>query len=120
VEEKEYLGRLCEGVGRVLRRHEIRKLRQRIRSLEDTNLLEEELHPIVKEVLASAGHLEDILKYARCRHPDPAVWRDASDWSEAVFRAAYLMVLEDMRDLLFKAVIGRLPAGALAASRGRL
>lgn len=94
------------------------ELRRRVRSAEDMVLLEEELHPIVKEVLASAGHLEDILKYARFRTPDPAVWRDASDWSEVVFRAAYLMVLEDVKDMVHKALTGRLP-GALVRDTGR-
>ncbi|MBN1808862.1 MAG: hypothetical protein JW909_07310 [Planctomycetes bacterium] len=65
---------------------------------DDAGRAEELLHPYVTGVLARAEHLEDILKASGREDPDPSVWRDAVNWSEVVFRAAYLMVLEDMKE----------------------
>jgi hypothetical protein len=48
--------------------------------------------------LARADQLEDVLKASGRTDPDPSVWRDAVNWSEVLFRVAYLMVLGDMKE----------------------
>ena len=118
VEEKEYLEAVIRAAGGFLEQHPVTALEREITKPEDLCFFEEELHPFVQEVVASAGRLEDILKYARFREPEPSVWRDASGWPEVVFRAAYLMVLEDIKGIIFKAVTGGLPSGALTGGTG--
>ena len=114
MEEREYLEAVIRAAGGFLEQHPAASLRREMTDPGDLASIEEELHPFVQEVIASTGQLEDILKYARFREPEPSVWHDASDWSEVVFRAAYLMVLEDIKGIIFKAVTGGLPSGALA------
>lgn len=119
MEEKEYLEAVVRAAGGFLKQHPVASLSQQVSDPADLTVVEKELHPFVQEVIASAGQIEDILKYTRFRLPDPSVWRDASDWSEVVFRAAYLMVLEDVKEILFKALTGKLPSGALTGGSSR-
>ncbi|HHN46982.1 MAG TPA: hypothetical protein ENN09_06025 [Planctomycetes bacterium] len=64
----------------------------------DTASLDKFLHPYVTGVLSRAESLEDVVKASGRDDPDPAIWRDAEKWSEVLFRAAYQMVMKDIKE----------------------
>lgn len=115
MKEREYLEALCWAVRGFLKAHQTDNLCERLESADGAAWLERELDAHVRRVLA-AGRPEDIVKWARFRALEPAVWREAGEWPEVLFRAAYTMVLEDLKMLLTKALSGELPAAALGES----
>lgn len=95
LDKKTYLELVLNGAAQFAAQFGVENVR---RAAADPGSLDAALHPFVTGILARADHLEDVLKVSGRTDPDPKVWRDAVNWSEVLFRAAYLMVLEDLKE----------------------
>ena len=96
LDKKTYLELIMNGSAQFIAENGFDKI---CRDLTDNpQSLDNLFHPYVTGILARTDQLEDILKASGRTDPNPSVWRDAVNWSDVLFRVAYLMVLEDMKE----------------------
>jgi len=96
LDRKTYLELLLNGATQFINETGIDRLRKAFAGGDED--VEELLHAYVTGILARADRLADVIKVAGRDDPDPRVWRDAVNWSEVLFRVAYLMVMEDLKE----------------------
>jgi hypothetical protein len=95
LDKKTYLELLSNGAAQFAVQFGVENVRK---AAADPGSLNAALHPFVTGILARADRLEDVIKVSDRTDPDPKIWRDAVNWSEVLFRVAYLMVLEDLKE----------------------
>ena len=96
LDKKTYLELIMNGSMQFIAEKGLDKIRQVLS--DSPQSLDDLLHPYVTGILARADSLEDVIKVSGRTDPDPSIWRDAVNWSEVLFRVAYLMVLEDLKE----------------------
>jgi hypothetical protein len=63
----------------------------------------------VEGILSEVDHLEDVIKWADLREPDPGLWRDASSWQGVLIGAAMAVLVADIRSCAQRIIDGELP-----------
>jgi len=63
----------------------------------------------LKGALADIDCPEDVLKWSGLREPDPAFWREADTWPQAVIGAALAALACDVRTCALLVAEGKLP-----------